>query len=108
MAQDIAVVPYYGLASGFLTGKYRTPADLAGKARGKSAEKYLNDHGLGVLTALDKVAAEVRATPAQVASLGYRHSRRLQPRSPARLAWAKLKSYSARWSSTSQLHKLRF
>ena len=67
VAEGIAVVPYYGLASGFLTGKYRTPADLAGKARGTSAEKYLNDYGLGVLAALDNVAAETQATPAQVA-----------------------------------------
>jgi aryl-alcohol dehydrogenase-like predicted oxidoreductase len=65
--QGIAVVPYYGLASGFLTGKYRTPADLAGKARRSAAEKYLNAFGLGVLAALDKVAAEARATPAQIA-----------------------------------------
>jgi aryl-alcohol dehydrogenase-like predicted oxidoreductase len=67
VAQGIAVVPYYGLASGFLTGKYRTSADLAGKARGSAAEKYLNVFGLGVLAALDNVAAELRATPAQVA-----------------------------------------
>jgi aryl-alcohol dehydrogenase-like predicted oxidoreductase len=67
VAQGIAVVPYYGLASGFLTGKYRTPVDLTGKARGRAAEKYMNAFGLGVLAALDNVAAEVRATPAQVA-----------------------------------------
>jgi aryl-alcohol dehydrogenase-like predicted oxidoreductase len=67
IAQGIAVVPYYGLASGFLTGKYRKPADLAGRARGGAAEKYMNPFGLGVLAALDKVAAEVGATPAQVA-----------------------------------------
>ncbi len=67
VAQGIAVVPYYGLASGFLTGKYRTPADLAGKARASAAQKYLNEFGLGVLAALDQVAVEVRATPAQVA-----------------------------------------
>jgi aryl-alcohol dehydrogenase-like predicted oxidoreductase len=67
VAQGIAVIPYYGLASGFLTGKYRTPADLRGKARGSAVEKYLNAFGLGVLAALDKVAAEVGASPAQVA-----------------------------------------
>jgi aryl-alcohol dehydrogenase-like predicted oxidoreductase len=67
VAQGIAVVPYYGLASGFLTGKYRTPADLAGRARGGAAEKYMNPFGLGVLAALDTLAAEVGATPAQVA-----------------------------------------
>lgn len=66
-AQDIAAVPYYGLASGFLTGKYRSRDDLAGKARAGSVEKYLNEYGLGVLSALDSVAAETGATPAQVA-----------------------------------------
>lgn len=67
VARGIAAVPYYGLASGFLTGKYRNQADLAGKARSRAAEKYLNDRGWGVLAALDRVAAECRATLAQVA-----------------------------------------
>ena len=66
-AEDIAAVPYYGLASGFLTGKYRSQSDLAGKARAGSVEKYLNDYGLGVLTALDTVANQTGATLAQVA-----------------------------------------
>lgn len=67
LAQDVGVVPYYGLASGFLTGKYRTAADFVGKARANAAQKHLSDFGLGVLAALDKVAAEIRVTPAQVA-----------------------------------------
>jgi aryl-alcohol dehydrogenase-like predicted oxidoreductase len=67
LAKGIAVVPYYGLASGFLTGKYRTKADLAGKPRANAAEKHLNDFGLRVLAALDQVAAEAGATLAQVA-----------------------------------------
>lgn len=66
-AEDVAAVPYYGLASGFLTGKYRSPSDLQGKARGGSVEKYLNDYGLGVLAALEEVAAQTGATAAQVA-----------------------------------------
>jgi len=66
VANDVAVVPYYALASGFLTGKYRSEADLAGKSRGKAAEKYLNDFGLGVLTTLNKVASEVGSTSGQV------------------------------------------
>jgi len=66
-AQGIAAVPYYGLASGFLTGKYRSQSDLAGKTRGSSVEGYLNDYGLGVLAALDSVAAQLDATAAQVA-----------------------------------------
>lgn len=67
VARNIAAVPYYGVASGFLTGKYRSQSDLAGKARGRAVEKYINDFGLGVVAALDKVAAETRATPAQIA-----------------------------------------
>lgn len=67
VAQGIAAVPYYGLASGFLSGKYRSKADLAGKARGSAVEGYLNDYGLGVLAALDEVAAQSGAAPAQVA-----------------------------------------
>ncbi|HEY6430862.1 MAG TPA: aldo/keto reductase [Acetobacteraceae bacterium] len=65
--EEIAVIPYYSLASGFLTGKYRTQADLAGRARAGSVGKYLNDRGLRILAALDEVAARVHATPAQIA-----------------------------------------
>jgi len=65
--EQIGVIPYYSLASGFLTGKYRTEADLAGKARGAGAGKYLNEKGLGVLAALDAAAAKHEATLAQVA-----------------------------------------
>jgi aryl-alcohol dehydrogenase-like predicted oxidoreductase len=67
VARDVAVVPYYALASGFLTGKYRTRSDLAGKARGAAVEKYFNEYGMGVLAALDTVAATAGATPAQIA-----------------------------------------
>jgi len=66
--ENIGVISYYALASGFLTGKYRRAADLAGNpARRGGAGKYLNPHGLGVLAALDEVAAAHQATPAQVA-----------------------------------------
>jgi aryl-alcohol dehydrogenase-like predicted oxidoreductase len=65
--RHIAAVPYYGLAAGFLTGKYRSEADLQGRARSGSARKYLNPAGLGVLAALDEVAAQINATPGQVA-----------------------------------------
>ena len=65
--ESVSVIPYYSLASGFLTGKYRTEADLAGKARGAGAGKYLNAKGLGVLKALDAAAAKHNATLAQVA-----------------------------------------
>jgi len=67
LANNIGVVPYYGLASGFLTGKYRQPSDLQDKARKYAAEKYMHDFGLGVLHALDRVAAETGATLAQIA-----------------------------------------
>lgn len=67
VARDIAVVPYFGLASGFLTGKYRRAADLEGRARGRGVEPYLNTHGQRVLSALDAIAADTGATPAQIA-----------------------------------------
>lgn len=67
VAEGIGVIPYYSLASGFLTGKYRTEADLSGRARGGGAGKYLNERGLGILKALDEVSAGLGATQAQVA-----------------------------------------
>jgi aryl-alcohol dehydrogenase-like predicted oxidoreductase len=63
----IGVIPYFSLAAGFLTGKYRSAQDAAGKARGQMVEKYLNDHGFGVVDALDAVAAELHSTLARVA-----------------------------------------
>jgi aryl-alcohol dehydrogenase-like predicted oxidoreductase len=63
----LAVIPYYSLAAGFLTGKYRSEADFAGKPRGGGVKKYLNDRGRAVLAALDSVAKEYGSTPAQVA-----------------------------------------
>jgi aryl-alcohol dehydrogenase-like predicted oxidoreductase len=67
VVRDVGAVPYFGLASGFLTGKYRSRADLAGKARGGRVERYLNDQGFAVLNALDAVGRELGASPAQVA-----------------------------------------
>lgn len=63
----LGVTPYFALASGFLTGKYRKPEDLKGKARGSIVEKYLNPRGLAVLDALESVAGERNTTPAAVA-----------------------------------------
>jgi len=63
----IGVINFYALASGFLTGKYRSSADLGKSVRGSGAGKYLNERGLAVLGALDAVAATVGATSAQVA-----------------------------------------
>ena len=62
------MIPYYSLAAGFLTGKYRSEADLGkSAARRAASKKYLNARGLRILAALDKVAARHDATPAQVA-----------------------------------------
>ncbi len=67
-AQGLGVISYYSLASGFLTGKYRTPADAAkSSARGEQVVKqYLNARGQRILAALDDIAARHSATPAQV------------------------------------------
>jgi aryl-alcohol dehydrogenase-like predicted oxidoreductase len=64
---EIGVIPYYGLASGFLTGKYRSEADFGKSARGRNMGKYLNPRGEKILAALDQVALHHNATPAQVA-----------------------------------------
>ncbi|HSC63145.1 MAG TPA: aldo/keto reductase [Caldimonas sp.] len=63
----VGVINFYALASGFLTGKYRSAADLGKSVRGSGAGKYLNERGLAILGALDAVSATVGATPAQVA-----------------------------------------
>ena len=67
VARGIGVLPYFGLASGFLTGKYRSKADLGKSVRGGRMDAYLDERGLAMLAALDRVAAEAGATPAQVA-----------------------------------------
>ncbi|MDQ2802283.1 MAG: aldo/keto reductase, partial [Pseudomonadota bacterium] len=66
-AEGLGVISYFALASGFLSGKYRSEADLAKSPRGGSVKKYLDDRGHRVLQALDEVAARYAATPAQVA-----------------------------------------
>ena len=63
----MGVIPYYSLAAGFLTGKYRSKQDADGKARGGTVAKYLNDWGFNVLHALDEVAREHQSTPGRVA-----------------------------------------
>jgi aryl-alcohol dehydrogenase-like predicted oxidoreductase len=65
--ENIGVINYYSLASGFLTGKYRSKADTANRARGSRVEKYLNERGDRILAALDEVAARYSAKPSQVA-----------------------------------------
>ncbi len=67
LKEEIGVIPYYGLAAGFLTGKYRSEADLAKSPRGNGVKKYLTDRGMRILAALDGVASAKKATPGQVA-----------------------------------------
>ena len=67
MREEIGVISYYALASGFLTGKYRKAEDAQGVARGDGIGDYLDDKGHRVLAALDQVAAETGTTPATVA-----------------------------------------
>ena len=67
LKEKVGVIPYYSLASGFLTGKYRARSDTSGRARGSRVEKYLNDAGFRVLAALDDVGKRYNAKPAQVA-----------------------------------------
>jgi aryl-alcohol dehydrogenase-like predicted oxidoreductase len=64
---NVGVIPYYALAAGFLTGKYRSEADFAKSPRGGRMPGYLDQRGRRILAALDTVAARYRATPAQVA-----------------------------------------
>ncbi|OJV53671.1 MAG: alcohol dehydrogenase [Bacteroidetes bacterium 43-16] len=64
---DLSVFPYWSLAAGFLTGKYRTEADFAKSPRGAGAAKYLNEKGISVLKALDQVAAKHNTQVATVA-----------------------------------------
>src|SRR6185503_253182 len=68
LANNIGVINYYSLAAGFLTGKYRTEADIAKSARGaRVASMYLNDKGLRILKTLDEVAAQYNTTNGSVA-----------------------------------------
>ena len=64
---EVGSIVYYSLASGFLTGKYRSQDDLGQSARGGGAGQYLNARGLSILGALDQVGVEMDATPAEVA-----------------------------------------
>jgi aryl-alcohol dehydrogenase-like predicted oxidoreductase len=66
--EGLGVINYYALASGFLTGKYRSEADAKKSPRGSGiVKKYLNERGRRVLDALDSAAAQHKATPAQIA-----------------------------------------
>ena len=63
---NLSVFTYWSLASGFLTGKYRSKDDLSKSVRGGSVEKYLDEKGLAVLSALDKVSDKHNTTQATV------------------------------------------
>lgn len=65
--ENQGVIPYFSLASGFLTGKYRSEADLGKSPRGGGMKRLLDERGLKILAALDQVAGRHDATPAQVA-----------------------------------------
>jgi aryl-alcohol dehydrogenase-like predicted oxidoreductase len=64
---QLGVIPYFSLAAGFLSGKYRSKQDAENAARGKMVQKYLNDWGFGVVAALEEVAHATGSTPARVA-----------------------------------------
>ncbi|MGY0798769.1 aldo/keto reductase [Lysobacter sp. A286] len=67
IAEGQGVITYYSLASGFLSGKYRSSDDLGKSVRGQGIARYLDARGLNILQALDTVAANHDATPAEVA-----------------------------------------
>src|SRR4051794_25345967 len=84
-AWDLAVLPYYALAKGFLTGKYRPDGDAVESQRAEGARAYLDDTGAGVLARLDEVAAAHETTVAAVALAWLR----AQPRVVAPIASAR-------------------
>jgi len=67
LGNGLGVIPYFSLASGFLTGKYRTKADLGKSIRGGDMDKHFNERGLKILAALDEVAKQLNTTPATAA-----------------------------------------
>jgi aryl-alcohol dehydrogenase-like predicted oxidoreductase len=93
LKNDLGVINYYSLASGFLTGKYRSREDLSKSPRGRRTERYLTARGFRILEALDRVAKDTHTSPAQV-SLAWLLAR---PSITAPIASA---------TSLSQLHEL--
>jgi aryl-alcohol dehydrogenase-like predicted oxidoreductase len=67
MKYGLGVISYFSLASGFLTGKYRSEADLAKSPRGQMVKRYLNERGFRIIDALEQVARRYGTTPASVA-----------------------------------------
>lgn len=66
-SEGLGVIPYFGLARGFLSGKYRSEADLGKSARGAGISRYLNERGFRILAALDQVSQELDTTQASIA-----------------------------------------
>jgi aryl-alcohol dehydrogenase-like predicted oxidoreductase len=66
LEKNLGVIPYFSLASGFLTGKYRSESDVTKSARAEMVKKYLDDRGFRILKALDEVAERLDSTPARV------------------------------------------
>jgi aryl-alcohol dehydrogenase-like predicted oxidoreductase len=67
LAEGLGVISFYALAGGFLTGKYRSERDLEGKPRARTVSHYLDPRGLDILAELDRIAARLDASPAQIA-----------------------------------------
>lgn len=67
LAEQVGVISYFSLASGFLTGKYRAEKDFSKSKRGSGMKKYFNERGFKILAALDQVAKDTHSTPARVA-----------------------------------------
>jgi aryl-alcohol dehydrogenase-like predicted oxidoreductase len=67
IAEDVGVITYFSLAKGFLSGKYRSEADLSQSPRGGGVKAYLNARGARILGALDAVAEGLAAKPTEVA-----------------------------------------
>ena len=67
IAEEIGVISYYALAAGFLSGKYRSAADLDQSVRGGGMKKYMDPRGFAILGALDEVASRHAASPAEIA-----------------------------------------
>jgi aryl-alcohol dehydrogenase-like predicted oxidoreductase len=67
LGNGLGVIPYFSLASGFLTGKYRTKADLGKSVRGGDMDKHFDERGLKILAVLDEVSKQLNTTPATVA-----------------------------------------
>ena len=65
--RGLGLLTYFSLASGFLTGKYRSGDDLAGRARGEMVRKYMNERGFNILKALDRAAKQLNSKPGSVA-----------------------------------------